>query len=362
MTVQVPTNERQRLQALDRYAVLDTPPEPAFDRIAKLCIRLFNVPMALVSMVGQDRQWHKACYGVQDREVKREVSFCSHTILHSTVMVVPNATVDPRFAANPLVTGEPHIRFYAGAPLRTAAGENLGTLCFIDTVPRELSHGEQATLAELADVVVDELELRLAVMERQSAMAARYESEERFRSAFSESAIGMALVGREGQWLQVNRALCHIVGYTPDELLTTNFQSITHPDDLDTDLGYLCRMLANDLRSCEMEKRYFHKTGRVVWVLLSVSLVRDEHGHILYFIAQVQDITERKQAQATLQATQARLQHLLTVTPTVIYSCQAGGDFRTTFVSDNVFVQTGYPSQAFIENADFWRTHVHENN
>ena len=125
------------------------------------------------------------------------------------------------------------------------------------------------------------------------------ESEERFRSAFDYAAIGMALVGPDGSWIQVNRALCDLVGYSRDELLGgATFQDITHPDDLEADLDFVRRMLAGDIDTYQMEKRYLHKHGHTVWVLLSVSLVRSSDGSPLYFISQIQDITARKRVEA----------------------------------------------------------------
>jgi two-component system, cell cycle sensor histidine kinase and response regulator CckA len=135
------------------------------------------------------------------------------------------------------------------------------------------------------------------VTERKRDEESLLESEERFRSAFDYAAIGMALVGLDGSWLQVNRALCELVGYSRDELLELTFQDLTHPDDLETDLGYSNQTLAGEIDTYQMEKRYFHKRGDVVWVLLSVSLVRTRDGAPLYFISQIQDITARKQAQ-----------------------------------------------------------------
>ncbi|MFH1791728.1 MAG: PAS domain S-box protein [Candidatus Omnitrophota bacterium] len=127
------------------------------------------------------------------------------------------------------------------------------------------------------------------------------ESEERFRGAFETSAIGIALVSPEGKWLKVNNTLCEIVGYTEEELLTKTFQDITHPDDLDADLAHVRQMLDNKIRHYRMEKRYFHKDGRVVWILLSVSLVRDAGGKPLYFVAQIEDISDRKAYSAELE-------------------------------------------------------------
>lgn len=127
-------------------------------------------------------------------------------------------------------------------------------------------------------------------------------SEEQFRGAFETAAHGMALVSIEGRWLRVNRAVCEMVGYTADELLAIDFQTITHPDDLDADLGLLHQLLADEIPAYQMEKRYFHKDGHIVWILLSVSLVRDAHGQPVHFVSQIIDITETHLAQQALLA------------------------------------------------------------
>lgn len=149
------------------------------------------------------------------------------------------------------------------------------------------------------------------ISDRKQIEATLRESEERFRSAFENAAIGMALVGIDGRWLRVNQALCEIVGYSNQELLETDFQTITHPDDLTTDLNYVHQLLNNEIHTYQMEKRYFHKQGHIVWVLLSVSLVRDLQNQPLYFISQIQDISKRKQAEAALKLSEERLQFAL---------------------------------------------------
>ena len=135
------------------------------------------------------------------------------------------------------------------------------------------------------------------ISERKRAEEALRLSEERFSSAFEHAAIGMALVASDGRWLKVNRALSNLLGYSSEELLTKRFQDITYPDDLQADLEYVRQMLASEIQTYQMEDRYFHKGGHIVWALLSVSLVRDERGHELYFISQIQDITERKRVE-----------------------------------------------------------------
>ena len=153
----LPGNEAARLKALRRLLLLDTPPEARYDRIVQYVAALFDVPMALISLVDEDRQWFKASVGLQVCETTRDVSFCGHAILAPEVMVVPDARTDPRFHDNPLVTGAPYIRFYAGAPLRMPEGELIGTLCILDTRPRRLDASELAHLGHLRGMVVEML-------------------------------------------------------------------------------------------------------------------------------------------------------------------------------------------------------------
>src|SRR5262249_2737677 len=139
------------------------------------------------------------------------------------------------------------------------------------------------------------------ITERMRAEQSLRESEERFRSAFDHATIGMALVAPDGRLLQVNRSVCELFGYSEQELLATDFQSLTHTDDLDGNLTYSHQILAGEIRSFQMEKRYIHKRGHTVWALLSVSLLRDADGQPLYFISQIQDITKQKQAELNTQ-------------------------------------------------------------
>ena len=162
-TPPLPANETERLTALHRYKILDTPPEAAFDRITTLAARLFDVPISLISLVDESRAWFKSCLGFGASEVARDDTLCSFAVLFDQPLIVPDARLDDRFACNPFVQQESGVRFYAGAPLLSQDGFNLGTLCLLDTQPREpLTAAQQATLVDLAAVVVDELELRLA--------------------------------------------------------------------------------------------------------------------------------------------------------------------------------------------------------
>jgi GAF domain-containing protein len=153
----LPPNEAERLAALYELLILDTPPEERYDKIVGFAAREFDVPIVLISLLDTNRQWFKASVGTNLCETGREHSFCSHVILRDDILVIPDAQDDPRFADNPMVTGEPHIRFYAGAPLTTAPGIRLGTLCLIDRRPRTLDALDLGILRTLRDLVVIEL-------------------------------------------------------------------------------------------------------------------------------------------------------------------------------------------------------------
>jgi len=547
-------SEHDRLAALVSYRVLDTAPEPVFDDITRLACQLFDTPMATVSLVDRDRQWFKSRQGVDGCSTPRDQAFCAHAIKlpPNEIMVVENATLDPRFADNPLVTGDPNVRFYAGAVLTTAEGYNLGTLCVIDDKPRPpITDAQKSQLKVLASAVVAQFEksraerrlqeesrllqmtetisgvghwradllagsihwseevykiygltpetftpttdnwldlyhpddrasakaafartvkgerlvehqLRLmradgeirqglgratcehdeagkvvaifGVLEDVTARNAAFEALRRsenqlrsseaqarkvvanayqaivtideigqvndwnrfaeqtfgwtaeevvgkrlsdfiipeehrnahnkgmarflrtgqsavidqrievpaqrksgevfpielaisgaegpdgwsftalmhdisarkaqleiFETAFAHAAVGMALVSLDGLFNKLNDAYCDLLGYSHEEMATINFRTITHPEDLEKDLNLLGQLLAGEIPSYAMDKRYIHKDGRLVWVTLSVSLARAPDGTPLHFIAQAQDQTARVQAQDALE-------------------------------------------------------------
>ncbi len=153
----LPPNEVDRLQALRQLLILDTPPEERFDRIAAFAASEFDMPIVLLSLVDENRQWFKARIGLDTCETDRGVSFCSHAILQDEAMVVPDVALDDRFFDNPLVVGAPHIKFYAGAQLTLPGGEKIGTLCLIDRVPRQLDDIDLAILGTLRDLAMEEL-------------------------------------------------------------------------------------------------------------------------------------------------------------------------------------------------------------
>ncbi len=205
--------ERQRLAAVDRYEILDSPPDGAFDRISAIAARLFGVPIGIVSIVDRDRIWFKAHHGLDVGQIDRDEGLCASAIRQNEPWLVTDAQTDPRTLANPLVAGEFGLRFYAGAPLRTHDGHNLGTLCVLGKEPRDVTEAEMTSLGDLAAIVMDELELRLVARkavdhqnelrrdaeDKANSLLARYSAAE---SAAQEllscrSRVASALIGNE---------------------------------------------------------------------------------------------------------------------------------------------------------------------
>jgi diguanylate cyclase (GGDEF)-like protein/PAS domain S-box-containing protein len=196
------------------------------------------------------------------------------------------------------------------------------------------------------------------ITERKRTEEALREAEERFRRSFHDAAIGMALVAPDGLFLRTNRSLCNMLGYREVELLGKTFQDITHPDDLDADLDQVRRMLVGEIRTYQMEKRYFHKEGQVVWALLSVSMVHDEEGEPLYFVSQIQDISERKRAEQKIRAAEQRYRTLVEQIPAVTYIDPVDDPETSLYTSPQIEQMLGYTPQEW-QNEKLWPKRLH---
>lgn len=209
----VPPDEAERLQNLRDYAILDTAPEATFERDTRLVARLFHVPIAFISLVDAQREWFKSCYGLNARELERGANaFCTYTILTDEVLVVPDAMEDARFARNPLVTGEHHIRFYAGAPLISPERHNLGTLAIMDTAPRSFSDEERATLTDLAAQIMDGIRLRDENARRRRAEEEARQQAATLRAVIDSAGEGIIVADENGKLLLFNPEAGRILG------------------------------------------------------------------------------------------------------------------------------------------------------
>jgi GAF domain-containing protein len=173
MNYPVPANEMERLRTLRAYKILDTRPEERFDDLTQLAALICDAPISLISLLDSDRQWFKSRFGLDMQETPRAQAFCTHAIMQPEIFVVPDAAKDERFAQSPLVTGETHIRFYAGAPLAARDGHLLGTLCVMDRQPHALSNGQKSALEILSRLVIANIELRSDLQELRDALAVR---------------------------------------------------------------------------------------------------------------------------------------------------------------------------------------------
>jgi GAF domain-containing protein len=177
MTATMPSTETARVAALNRYAILDTEPEQSFDDLVVLASFVCRTPIATLSLVDDHRQWFKSKVGVEVRETPRDISFCAHAIQQEELFIVPDALEDPRFKDNPLVLGDPHIRFYAGAPLIDEDGYALGTLCVMDRQPRELDDTQKEALRSLRRLALSQIELRRNIQLLKEALSDRTREE-----------------------------------------------------------------------------------------------------------------------------------------------------------------------------------------
>ena len=199
MVVQMPTNEVARVAALQRYAILDSEPEQGFDDLTLLASYICQTPIALISLVDENRQWFKSRVGLSISETSREIAFCSRAILQSDIFIVPDTLQDERFRNNPLVVSEPNIRFYAGAPLITEEGYALGTLCVVDRTPREVSPDQKEALKALSRLVLAQLEFRRNLVLLKEALNDRTKEEherQKERTEVQETLLRVLGLGR----------------------------------------------------------------------------------------------------------------------------------------------------------------------
>jgi PAS domain S-box-containing protein len=313
-----PPSEAARLAELRSYEVLDTESEAAFDAIAKLAARILDVPIALVSLVDDDRQWFKARHGLEAAETGRDVSFCGHVVADDALLVVNDALDDARFADNPLVTGDPRVRFYAGAPLRTPGGFVLGTLCAIDHEPRTLSTKDRETLEMLASLAVDQLTLRRNRLRMELARVEAEDGARRLEVLFDAMAEGVVVQDRAGTISAANVSAERVLGLSMDQLTGrssldprwrsvredgSDFPGAEHPAMVTLRTGEACRNVVMGVHKA---------SGELSWISINSLPIRAREGEPPHAaITTFHDITPIKEAQQAGERL-SRQEHLVT--------------------------------------------------
>lgn len=313
-----PSNESSRLAALLRFELLDTPAEAMFDNITALAAQICETPIALISLVDAERQWFKSRQGLDARETPRELAFCAHAINGETLFEVENALLDPRFRDNPLVTGAPDIRFYAGMPLADSEGHNLGTLCVIDRQPRQLSVQQKGALKLLAQQAINLFELRLQTRQQQEQAALH-------KAILSSVGTAVLITDMAGLIRQASPGVLPLLGYEVDALVGQSL-GLVLPDEerqLQPDSvrpSFNCGSEQATLH----ELRARHRKGQRIPVLFSLAPIAMDGSAQMGYLCILNDLSYREEA---LQ----RLRHIAEQLPGVVYQFQLYSDGRSCF-------------------------------
>ena len=298
----VPVDETERLVALHRLGILDTPPSAAFDGVTRLAQAALQVPILCVSLVDQSRVWFKSRIGLSVRETPRRGSLCDHVVWAREPLIVRDAATDARFANDPLVSGSQHVHSYLGIPLFTRDRLPMGTLCAMDTQIRAFGEVEQVVLSEFAKIAEDLLSAKELAAKSDGVLQYAMEREKLFRDTFEQAPVGIVHTSLHGLILRMNQRACALLGYSPAELRELSIPSITHPEDLAHNIREFKRTLAGEIDSYRLEQRLLAKDKRYVRTALSVAIKRAPSRQPDYNIVTFEAITSAPAAPVTAAA------------------------------------------------------------
>ena len=312
MSAPLPPDEQARLDRLRELLILDSEPEALFDTIARQAAELCGTPIALMSLVDKERQWFKANVGLPGvNETPRDVAFCAHAILQADLFTVPDARQDSRFARNPLVTGAPGIRFYAGMPLTMPDGSRVGTLCVIDRVPRAMEPLQVERLTGLARIATEALAMRRDLILR--ALAIRSEDEQQiarsralYRDLVEQQSELVSLARPDGELVYVNQAYAQLFGREPRQLIGANLFDLVQAQDREA-VGHRFHELLSGKERCSGENRNVGAAGQTRWIAWTNSRQSDADGSVLIHSVG-RDISEQRQAELALRTAKALLE------------------------------------------------------
>jgi PAS domain S-box-containing protein len=322
-----PTDASARLASVTRTALLDTPPEEGFDRLTRMAARLLGTPISLLTLVTDDRQFFKSAMGLPEpwasrRSTPLSHSFCRQVAVSGEPLIVEDARRHPLLRSNPAVREFGWIA-YAGVPLVTRDGGVVGSFSVVDGMPRLWSERDVTLLRDLAACAVSEIELRLCEVPS-TAGKALGNGGPRVPEVFDDAGIPLGVASPEGRWVRVNRALAELLGYGPDELIGSLAEGILHPDDRPIQREAIRLLLAGECPSYTSEHRCRRRDGETTWGLVTVTLVADDQGRPRHLVHAVQDINDRKRAEAELRESEQRARLVVQATRHVAWDWDLG--------------------------------------
>jgi PAS domain S-box-containing protein len=336
--------EQRRMAALHALGVLDTPAEHAFDTITRAAQELCGVPIALISLIDTQRQWFKSNIGLSGvEETPRDVAFCDHAIRDAALFEVPDAALDARFAANPLVTGSPDIRFYAGAPITLPDGERIGTVCVLDRAPRRLDEHQRVVLQSLAAIVSSMLTQRRELLATASRLA---ESELRVRRLYEATPAILQSIGPDGRILDVSDRWLALMGHERHEVVGRLALEFIAPESQAHARDVVLPALFREGHSEGVEYQFVRRDGSVVDVLQSAIVERDASGAVAHSLAVLEDITATKVLRRELGRTHAHLDAVVDNMPALVGYWDR--DTVTRFVNRDFQAAVGLPTDRLI--------------